>query len=129
MSSISIVFGVLLTILGVGLYAGSDLEAARRLTALIPAAFGVLLFVCGIVARNEKARKHAMHFAALLGLIGCVMPLVMVIRRWSTTGEFDATSRAGGGQLAMAALCGIFVALCVKSFIDARKARKQTEGP
>jgi hypothetical protein len=35
--------------------------------------------------------------------------------------------RAAGGSIAMAVLCGAFLALCVKSFIDARKARKQAE--
>jgi len=29
---------------------------------------------------------------------------------------------------AMAALCGVFVALCVKSFIDVRRRRKAGEG-
>jgi len=39
----------------------------------------------------------------------------------------SATGLAIGGQYAMAALCAIFVALCVKSFIDVRKARKARE--
>jgi hypothetical protein len=34
---------------------------------------------------------------------------------------------AKGEQAVMAGLCGIFLALCVKSFIDARMARKQSE--
>lgn len=123
MSSISIVIGALLTALGAGLFATAEGNAP---TALIPSGFGVLLIICGVVARNESARKHAMHAAALLGLVGCAMPLVMIIRKW-LRGEFDPLSRAGGGQLAMSVLCGIFVVLCVKSFIDARKARKQAE--
>jgi hypothetical protein len=64
-----------------------------------------------------------MHLAAMVGLIGCVMPLVMVIRKYASTNEFNPLS--GGGQLAMSALCGIFLALCVRSFIETRRARKQ----
>src|SRR4051812_15590238 len=113
MSTTSIAFGIVLTILGPVLYAGSDLPPERRATALIPSAFGIALVVCGVIARNDKARKHAMHFAALLGLVGFVMPLVMVIKKYATDGEFKPLS--GGGQLAMSALCGVFLALCVKS--------------
>jgi uncharacterized membrane protein len=126
MSSTSIAFGALLALLGGVLFVSSDLELAKRMTALIPTGFGILLIVCGLIARNDKARKHAMHFAAMVGLVGCVMPLVMVIRK-AIAGEFDATSRAGAGQLVMSALCGVFVVLCVKSFIDVRRARKQAE--
>ncbi len=124
MSSIAITFGGLLVALGVGLFGLSDPEK-QRLTALIPSGFGLALIVAGFIARNDKARKHAMHLAAMVGLIGCVMPLVMVIVKWAKTGEFNNLS--GGGQLAMSALCGVFVALCVKSFIDVRKARKAAE--
>lgn len=122
MSSIAITFGSLLIILGGGLY---GLSESRSPTSLIPAGFGLVLILCGLVARNEKARMHAMHLAALIGLVGLVMPLVMVIRKYASTGEFNPLS--GGGQLAMAALSGIFLALCVKSFIDARRARKARE--
>ena len=125
MSPIAIFFGVVLSILGVALYSASDLEAEKRWTALIPTGVGIILIICGLIARNEKARKHAMHVAALLGLIGCVAPLVMVIKKWASTSEFNNLS--GGGQLAMSALCGVFLALCVKSFIDVRKARKAAE--
>lgn len=123
MSSVSIVFGVLLSALGGFLYseATPNAEGVKSLTALIPAAFGVVLIVCGIIARNDKARKHAMHLAAMVGLIGCVMPLVRVLPKVFGS---DPLSFADKGQLAMAGLCGVFVALCVKSFIDARKARK-----
>jgi hypothetical protein len=120
MSSIAIVFGVLLAALGGGLYSQSQSP-----TALIPSGFGVALIFCGLLARNEKFRMHAMHFAALIGLVGFVMPLAMVIRKWATSGEFNPLS--GGGQLGMAALCGVFLALCVNSFIAARKARKARE--
>lgn len=125
MSNLAILFGVLLGILGGVLFGTSDLEGARKLTALIPSLFGLGLIVCGVIARNEKARMHAMHFAALLGLVGLVMPLVMVVRKVAAGEPFNPISN--GGQLVMAALCGVFLVMCVKSFIDARRARKARE--
>jgi peptidoglycan/LPS O-acetylase OafA/YrhL len=122
MSNVAIIFGVLLGILGGVLFGLSETHSP---TALIPAGFGLGLILCGVVARNDRVRMHAMHFAALIGLVGLVMPLVMVIRKLAAGGEFNPLSN--GGQVAMAALCGVFLALCVKSFIDARRARKARE--
>ena len=120
MSNLALIFGVLLAILGGGLFADSGAK-----TALIPAYFGAGLIVCGLIAKNEKLRMHAMHVAALIGLVGCLGGLVMVVLVFVRGNEFNPKSN--GGQLAMAALCGAFLFLCVKSFIAARKARKQTE--
>jgi uncharacterized membrane protein len=124
MAPIAILFGVLLGLLGPLLYFLSD-PAKQSLTALIPSGFGIGLFVCGIFARNEKARMHVMHAAAFLGLVGFAIPAFMVARSLIGGAEFDPVKH--GGQIAMAALCLIFLGLCVKSFIDARIARKQKE--
>ncbi len=123
MPSITITFGVLLIALGGGLYGTSEPER-RSFTALIPALFGIVLIIAGAIARNDKARKHAMHLAAAVGLIGCLAGLIR-----GTMAYFAETvnHRAAGGQVAMGVLCGVFVVLCVKSFIDVRKARKAAE--
>jgi hypothetical protein len=123
MSTLAIVFGLALTALGGGLYGMSEPEH-RSPTALIPSFFGIALIVCGLIARNEKARMHAMHFAALLGLVGMVFPAYRAIRAMATGASVNL---AIGGQLAMAGLCGVFLILCVKSFIDARRARRARE--
>src|SRR2546423_1723336 len=112
MSNLAILFGVLLGILGGVLF---GLSESHSPTALIPAGFGVGLILCGIVARNDKARMHAMHVAALIGLVGLVVPLVRVVPALASGSEFEPLKH--GGQLAMAGLCGIFLAMCVKSFI------------
>ena len=99
-----------------------------KLTAFIPSAFGLLLIFAGIIARDEKKRKHAMHIAAAVGLLGFAFPLGRVIVKVVRADpEKPFNPLADGGQLAMSAICGVFVALCVKSFINARKARKQAE--
>lgn len=120
MSLIAMVFGALLVLLGGGLYFES-----RAPTALIPAYFGIALVVLGILARSDKLRMHAMHVAALLGLIGFAMPGYMVIKGLVIDGkEFSLSLQ---GQAVMSVLCLVFLGLCVKSFIDSRRARRASE--
>lgn len=114
-------FGLLLVALGMGTYLISE---SRSLTALIPAGFGVVIAILGALALNESYRKHAMHLASLLGLIGCATPLFMSVRKLMDGAALDLALQS---QLAMAGICGIFLALCVNSFIQARRARQQAE--
>ncbi len=125
MARIATFFGILLVVLGIGLYAMSDPEH-KSLTALIPSAFGLVLVLLGQVAAagSDRARMHTMHAAALVGLIGLAFPAYRAIAALARGAELNL---AIGGQLAMAALCGIFLALCIKSFIDARIARRRGE--
>ncbi len=126
MARIAMFFGVLLIVLGPALYFAESDPAHRSLTAFIPCAFGLALIVLGAVAASgsDKVRMHTMHVAALIGLLGLVFPAYRAIAALARGGEFNLPI---GGQLAMAALCGIFLALCIKSFIDARIARKRGE--
>jgi hypothetical protein len=123
MAPIAIGFGVLLSLLGPVLFALSDPEK-NRVTAFIPTGFGIVLIVCGVIALNEKLRKHAMHGAAVVGLLGFAIPAYMVVAGLIGGDEFNLPKQ---GQTAMAVLCGVFLGLCVKSFIDARIARKAKE--
>lgn len=139
MAPLAMFFGVLMIILGGGLYATSVTrgiywqgeEAAhvmiRALTALIPAGFGLLLIVLGLIARtgSDKTRMHSMHVAALLGLLGVALPLWRVVKAMTADGVIDPLPI--GGNVVMILLSGVFLALCVRSFIDARVARKQKE--
>jgi hypothetical protein len=121
MAPIAMSFGFLLTILGIVLISLAD---TKSLTALIPSYVGIALILLGMLARSEKLRMHAMHVAALLGLVGLIGGLVMGILGLVR----DRPATVWGGSLAMAALCGAFLALCVRSFIAARRARKMREG-
>ena len=47
-------------------------EPKYKKTALIPAAFGLALLLCGALALKESRKKHAMHAAAMVGLLGWV---------------------------------------------------------
>ena len=116
MASTTILFGVLLTLLGLG---GYFLTGTSSATALIPAIFGLPLVVLGLLARSEPMRKHAMHAAAALALLGCAGALFSLVR----TPTAPRDTMAVFSQAAMVVLTAVFVGLCVKSFIDARRAR------
>ncbi len=73
MPSTTRLFGLILIVLGVASYV---LTGRTSVTALIPAFFGAVLVVCALVARaSESARKHAMHAAVAVGLIGALAAL------------------------------------------------------
>ena len=107
-------------LLGIGGYQGSG---HASVTALIPAAFGVPLVLLGLLARSERYRMHAMHGAVLLGLLGVLGTLRGVFRLPSAFAGTLERPFAVYAQSAMAVLCAAFVALCVRSFIAARRAR------
>lgn len=110
--------GILLVVVGLGSY---YLTGRTSVTALIPAFFGVVMIVLALIARAEKARKHAMHAAVAVALIGL---LGTVSRLGPALGVEGAFSRpATMAQLVTAVLLAAYVALGVKSFIDARRAR------
>lgn len=127
MPIVSIVFGVLLIALGGWAYSASELEGPAKLTALIPSAVGVLLAICGVVGLNEARLKHAMHAAAAIGLLGLLLAAGRFIPKAIRDGV-DTSSVGAQAILGMMALCAVFVALCVNSFIQARRRRAARGG-
>ena len=126
MAPIAIFFGVLLSVLGPVLYFLSDAQRQSP-TMFIPTGFGVALILCGVLAMKEKFRMHAMHVAALLGLVGFAIPAFRVVKEKIDKGsEFEFTLSMQG-QTAMAVLCLLFLLLCIRSFILVRMARKRKE--
>jgi len=123
MTNTSIGFGSALVLLGLGGYFGTG---AEHPTALIPAAAGVLLIVFGLLARNPNLRMHAMHGAALIGLLGffgSVSGLPQLVKL--IAGDSVARPVAAVSRSIMAVLCLAFVVLTVRSFVAARIARKK----
>jgi uncharacterized membrane protein len=117
-SKITIAVGAILIALGLIGYFGTSMVSW---TALIPAFFGLPLAILGGLALNEDRRKHSMHAAVIVGLVGFVggafsfsLPLL--------SGN-DLKPMAATMQALMALTCAVFVGLCVKSFVDARRAR------
>lgn len=120
MPSITIALGVVLIIVGL---AGYFLTGAVSLTALIPAGFGFALAILGVMARDERMRKHAIHAAvvvALLGFLGSVRGLLQI------GGVFDGTAArpaAVVAQTIMAVLTLGYIVMAVRSFVQARRQR------
>ena len=111
-------FGLILIVLGVASYV---MTGRTSLTAMIPAFFGVVLVICALVARSsESARKHAMHAAVAVGMVGMLASLARALPA-ALRGE--ASRPAVIAQLIMGALLLVYVALGVRSFVEARKAR------
>lgn len=124
MPTLAIVFGVILDAMGFGAYMATGAK-----TALIPCAFGSILFLCGIVAGVQpKLRMHVMHVAALTALIGTLGGLGMGLPKAGAliAGTLEKPLPAIM-QIGMGVLLLIFLVLCVKSFVDARLARKAAE--
>jgi hypothetical protein len=116
MASTTIAFSVALILLGFGGYFGTGTSS---LTALIPAFFGLVMLMLGMLARSDAARKHAMHAAAAVALVGLLGALFSLLRS-----PLDLRpAMAVFSQVAMIVLLAVFLALCIKSFRDARRAR------
>ena len=120
MSKITIAVGAFLIILGLIGYLGTGMVSW---TALIPAFFGLPLIILGALAFQEGWRKHSMHAAVIIGLVGFLGGAFSFMRPLLSGSEMKPM--AATMQALMALTCAAFVGLCVKSFIDARVARKQ----
>ena len=121
MASTSIAFGVVLIVLGLASY---FLTGMSSVTALIPAFFGFVLALLGMLARDENKRKHAMHAAvvvALLGLGGSIPGLMKIGSYFDGTAERPAAVMA---QSIMAILMIIYIVMAIRSFAAARAARR-----
>ena len=122
MANVGIVVGIVLVVLGVGAYFGTG---GQSVTALIPTFFGVPLAALGFMGRDERRLKMAMHVSVVLvfvGFLGGVRGIPGVVALMA--GQEVARPAAAVVQTAMAILCGLFLVLAVKSFLDARRDRR-----
>ena len=125
MAKVTLVFAVLLAALGLGSYFGTG---SMHPTALIPTWFGLALGLFGYLAisPNEGRRKLFMHVNVTIGLLGFLgaggRALWAYIHAASAGTSPDAIALAS--QIAMAGLMLIYVILCVRSFIAARRSGK-----
>lgn len=117
MASTTRSFGIALIVLGLASYL---LTGRTSVTALIPAFFGAIFVVLALVARSDAARKHAMHAAVALALIGLLATLGRLV---PALGAGNLMRPAIISQFAMSVLLAVYIALGVKSFKEARRAR------
>ena len=120
MPRIIFTFAVIFVALGIGAFV---MTGSQSPTALIPALLGLLLALAG--AFSLKSLKHGGHAAATLGLLGFLGSVRGLTKLPALlSGAPLERPAAVAAQSIMAVLCLIFVALCVKSFIDARRGKK-----
>ncbi|MEJ7701691.1 MAG: hypothetical protein WKF71_18905 [Pyrinomonadaceae bacterium] len=122
----TIVCGALLIILGLGGYGyGMMNDGSASLTALIPALFGIVLIAFGGAAQSmENLRKHIMHGAVVIGLLGFLATASSFLKIPALLAGTAERPVAVVSQLIMSLICLVFVILCVKSFIEARRSRE-----
>ena len=114
MPNLTLGYGVFLVVWGiaVGLLSTSD-----SLTRFIPCVPGAGLVVSGVLAKsNPEQRKLWMHVAVVLGLLSALLGT----RFFMVMG--DGLNYASGSMLMLFLTGSAYTALCVRSFIQARKA-------
>jgi fucose 4-O-acetylase-like acetyltransferase len=123
MAKITVLFGVLLIILGA---ASFILTGHKFPTSLIPAAFGILLVIFGSMAETPETRRRMlfMHIAVTVGLLGFLATAPALFSAWQLfKGKLFPYPAAIEEKAAMSVLLLIYVVLCVRSFIAARRSR------
>ena len=108
------------------MHAASE-SGGKSPTALIPAFIGAAFVLLGIVSFWDKARKHAMHFAAMIGLIGFLGGAYKGFPKLAALLSDDLTGKDFNKALSqniLAFVCLAFVGLCINSFVQARKRRE-----
>ncbi len=121
MAKVTILFGLLLIVLGVAGYVGTGRHAP---TALIPLYVGVVFACLGILARraSPKRRMVVMHIAVTLGLLGFLGTAKSI---WDfiqmERGHAMARPIAVEDKAVFSMMLLIYVLLCVRSFIKARR--------
>ena len=121
MPATAILFGAVLILLGIIGYVVAVSNNNASVTALIPAFFGIALAVLGVLSQlKEGLRKHLMHVAVVVALLGFIATAGRLISRLS---ELTA-SPAVISQAVMALVCLVFVVLAIRSFAAARRNRE-----
>jgi uncharacterized membrane protein YidH (DUF202 family) len=124
MARLTILFGIVLILLGGFGYVATG---SHYPTALIPSAFGIVLAILGFFAHTPETKRRMlmMHIAVTIGLVGFL---------FTVKGIFDYLQMVLNGRqfphpsaieekAAMSVLMLIFVIMCVRSFVAARRSR------
>ena len=121
MAKVTLLFAALLILLGLVGFIGTGSEHP---TALIPTWFGLAMGIGGLLAmdKRERKRKLYMHVNVTIGLAGFLGSVAEILRSSATSKDLDTIALAA--KMTMAWLLFIYVVLCVRSFIVARRSGK-----
>ena len=115
-------YGVLLIIWGALFSIGS-----KSFTSWIPSIMGLPILLSGVMAlRFPAKRKLWMHIAVTFGLLAFLGGFRFFSGMGSEGGLF-AKPKAASSQLMLLVTGGIYTAMCVRSFIAARKSREDAD--
>lgn len=130
MPAVTMLIGVILILIGVGGYGYGYAEQfktghAASPTALIPAVLGLIITILGFMAATrENLRKHLMHAALGVALVGLLATISSVPQAFSLMSGGTINNTAAVISKTLTALsCLILIILGLKSFIDARRNR------
>jgi peptidoglycan/LPS O-acetylase OafA/YrhL len=125
MARVTYIFGVLLILVGL---VGYFVTGSAHPTALIPTWFGLAMVVGGFLAvsPSESRRKLFMHINVTIGLVGLIGAVASALHGYGHARSLgiDPDYKSMTAQLTMAGLLLIYVNLCVRSFIQARRSRQ-----
>ncbi len=124
MARLTILFGIVLILLGGFGYVATG---SHYPTALIPSAFGLVLAILGFFAHTPEAKRRMllMHIAVTIGLVGFLFTVKSIFDylQMVLNGRQFPHPSAVEEKAAMSVLLLIFVIMCVRSFIAARRSR------
>jgi uncharacterized membrane protein len=125
LAKLTLVLAVLLVALGLVGYIGTG---SLHPTALIPAWFGLALGIFGFLAisPNEGRRKLFMHINVTVALLGFIGSTAEAIRGYvhAHSAGMEPDQIALASKITLAGLLLVYVILCVRSFIAARRSGK-----
>jgi hypothetical protein len=125
MAKVTLLFAALLIALGLAGYVGTG---SVHPTALIPTWIGLALGVFGwlAISPNEGRRKLFMHFNVTIGLLGFLGGAAEAVRGYihARSAGLEPDMIALASKATLAGLMLIYVILCVRSFIAARRTGK-----
>ena len=118
MTNVTRAAGAVLIAVGIVAYITTG---AASVTALAPAFVGLPILILGLLAAREKLRRHMIHAALAVALLGALASVPMAVALLTgTTGAAEVTSTV------TAVICAAYVAIGVRSFIAARRTRQTT---
>lgn len=114
---LGIVLGIVLVVMGVGAYVLSDFAS---ITALIPAIFGGVIAILGVVGRQQPTRQrlaaYGIGLLAVLGVLGSLrgIPAILAL----LTGDSVDSVIAAVSQGAMIVVCLVLLAAVIQFVRD-----------
>ena len=92
------------------------------MTALIPSGFGIIIGILGILSKKENIRKHMIHGALLVALLGLIGSFSGLLKTFDLLRNITVERpTAAIAQAIMALICLVYLIAGVHSFISVRR--------